>query len=82
MQKSKATKLAKVINYFANEWRTNAWEAELHPHFENKWKIVVKINNSAYRHELNALMMVINNNVTSAVYQEANDKGEIVWQIW
>ena len=82
MQKSKAIKLEKIINYFANEWSTNVWEAKLDLYFEKEWKIAVKLNNSAYRHELNALMMLINNNVTSSVYQEVDDEGEIIWKIW
>lgn len=82
MTKAKATKLEKIINYFANEWPTDVWEAKLHPYFEKEWKIEVKLNNSAYRHELNALMMVINNNVTSSVYQQMDDEGEIIWKIW
>lgn len=82
MTKSKATKLTKIINYFANEWPDNVWEAELHTYFEKEYKVMVKLNKAAYRHELNALMLVINNNVTSSVYQEVDDKGEIVWKIW
>ena len=82
MTKSKATKLAKIINYFANEWPNNVWEAELHTYYEKEYKVIVKLNNSAYRHELNALMMVINNNVTSSVYQEVDDEGEIIWKVW
>lgn len=82
MTKSQATELAKVINYFANEYQNKVWDAKASNYFENEWKVEVRLNNSAFQHELNALMMIVNNNVTSAVYQEVDDNKEIYWKIW
>lgn len=82
MTKAKATKLEKIINYFANEWPTNVWEAKMQIHFEKEWEVRVYLNNNAYRHELNALMMLVNSNVTVAVYQEVDNNKKIFWRIW
>lgn len=82
MQKIKAKRLENVINYFANEFTNNVWEAELQHHFEKDWKVEVRLNNSAYRHELNALMMLVNSTITVSVFQEVDDNKQIVWKIW
>lgn len=82
MQKSKATKLAKIINYFANEWQTDLWEAEVSKFSGKEWQIKIKIKNSAYLSELHALMMVISYTITPSVYQRVDENNEIYWKLW
>ena len=82
MTEEKAKKLVEVLNFFSNENYCYCWESEASNYFEKEWKVEVRLTNSAYRHELNALMMLINNNVTSAVYPEVDDNQKIYWKIW
>ena len=82
MQKSKAKELVKIINYFANEMAKNVWEAETEVHYKTDWEIKVYLKNSAYRHELSALMMLINSTITVSVFQEVDDSKLIFWRIW
>lgn len=82
MNKMEAAKLAKVINYFANEMRDNVWEAEVKAHFTKNWVVKVHLNNTAYRHELNALMMIVDNTITASVFQEVDKENQIIWRAW
>lgn len=82
MQKSRASKLAKTINYFANEYGKEIWEANFHVYFEKEWCVEVELANGAFRHELNALMMVINSTIAASCHQRIDNNGEIIWAIW
>lgn len=82
MQKSEATKLANVINYFTKGFQGEVWQAEVHPCYEKEWKVVVKIRSRAFRHEINALMMVVENTRFTSCRQGVDDEGEIVWKVW
>lgn len=82
MQKSEATKLAKVINYFSKGHHGEIWEATTEPVKEGDWKVKVRLTNSAFTHELNALMMVVNNTMPKSCYQWIDDDEEILWKIW
>lgn len=82
MQKSEATKLAKVINYFASVYRKEIWQANPRLYFEKEWCIEVELTNTAFRHELNALMMVINSTIVADCHQRIDNNGEIIWAIW
>lgn len=82
MQKSEATKLAKVINYFATGFQGKVWEAEINLCFGNEWKVEVKVCSTAFTHELNALMMIVANTQFTSCKQRVDDNGEIIWKVW
>lgn len=82
MQKSEATKLANVINYFAKGFQGEVWQAEVHPYMGKEWKVVVKVKNSVFRHEINALMLVVENTRFTSCRQVVDDEGDIVWKVW
>lgn len=82
MTKSKATELAKVINYFAAGYQGEVWQAEIYPGKEEDWKVEVKVRRLAFKHELNALMMVVDNTRFTSCSQRVDDNGELIWRIW
>ena len=82
MTESNATRLANVINYFNEGFQDEIWQAEIHPYMGKEWKIVVREKSAAYKHELNALMMVIQSTMFTSCNQVGVDEGEIIGKIW
>lgn len=82
MTESDATRIANVINYFNEGYQNVVWKAEIKPDMGKEWKVVVRKENRAFKHELNALMMVIQSTMFTTCNQIVDDDGEIVWRIW
>ena len=82
MTKSEATKLASVINYFTKGYQGEVWQAEIRPYYKKEWEVTAKLKSSAFKHELNAIMLVVENTRFTSCKQAVNIDGEIVWKIW
>lgn len=50
--------------------------------FNQNWAIYVKSGNTAYRHELNAMIMALDGCLSVGAWQEKDDDNDIVWRLW
>lgn len=46
------------------------------------WVIHVNSGNTAYRHELNAMIMALEQCLLVGAWQESDDDGKVYWRLW
>lgn len=59
MNKSSAKEVVKVCEIIQKKRESNLWHVELLEAYNKDYRVKVACRNSAYRHELNALAMVL-----------------------
>ena len=68
---------------FLNVDRENElFKCEIDERMEKDFAIYVTTENSAYKHEVNALIMALDGLLNIAAWQELDDNNNIVWRLW
>lgn len=68
---------------FLNDGRERKpFECKIQERMGNDYEVQVYLGNTAYKHEVGALVMAIEGCQRVTAWQNVDDDGEIYWNIW
>ena len=77
-----AQAIVNFLDFLRSGLARNPFEVEIIDDEDFGTLLKVRSNECAYRHELNALMAVIDNMTPLVTIQKVNEDGKLSWNLW
>ena len=77
-----AQTIVKFMEFLNGDLERKPFECEIRENIADGYEVRVLTGNSAYDHEVNALVMAIDGCQHVTAWQEVDENGKILWKIW
>lgn len=70
------------MEFLNDEQKNKPFKCEIRDNLAEGYEVRVHKGNTAYDHEVNALVMAIDGCLPVSAWQEVDENGKIYWKIW